>query len=285
MAASSPCVVVANLVREFFPRRGLVLAGVGPPPLGGAGAPAAGAGGPGGGASAAGAGGPGGGPPPPPPDDHRVIGDLERLAYVRLDALREAPRGRRDRVVVLVLAAKGKFAHHAPDLRALLGAVLAERGMAERLDELVVVAEDDFFARKPLLELALGRGEPLPEGGRRPPPPADPADPAGERPFRSAFYYRNFVLVVPDHIAVPAHRVLGPEEGARMLREGRLARADLPVIFANDPPMVWAGARAGQIVEITTDSLTAGVAVYHRRVEAPVYDRPLKGKKAAAPKS
>jgi DNA-directed RNA polymerase subunit H (RpoH/RPB5) len=78
---------------------------------------------------------------------------------------------------------------------------------------------------------------------------------------------------------------MAPEEGARMLREGRLARGDLPAIYANDPPLVWAGARAGQIVEITSDSLTAGEAVSHRRVVEPVYDPPSKGRKAAAPKS
>ena len=52
-------------------------------------------------------------------DDDRIISDMERFHYVRIDALRKNPRGSRDWVVILVLSADGKYSHHSPDLRKL----------------------------------------------------------------------------------------------------------------------------------------------------------------------
>jgi DNA-directed RNA polymerase subunit H (RpoH/RPB5) len=195
---------------------------------------------------------------PPNFDDDRVIGDIEQFNYVRLDAVRAAPRGARDWVVIFVLGADGKYSHHSPDLRRLLEGVEAERPAKEgRLDEVIVVAEEAFFSKKNLTDVV--REAQLKQAGG--------PDPAGGAPFYNAYPYDNFALVVPEHASVYPHRVMGPAEVEGFLDRERLTRADLPVIYTTDAPIVWNGGREGQVVEITRDSQTAGRALYYRRVE------------------
>jgi DNA-directed RNA polymerase subunit H (RpoH/RPB5) len=202
--------------------------------------------------------------------DDRIIGDMERFFYVRVDARidprRRALRGARDWVVILVLAAEGKYSHHSPDLRKLLEGVEVEQAArGGRLDELIIVADEVFFGRKNLTDVVRefqGRAAEARAAAK-----AGPLDTGGAAPFYSAHYYHNFVLVVPEHEAVPVHRIMAPAECAALYASERLTREDLPVIYATDPPAIWIGARAGEVVEITRYSLTAGRAIYYRRVE------------------
>jgi DNA-directed RNA polymerase subunit H len=60
---------------------------------------------------------------------------------------------------------------------------------------------------------------------------------------------------------------MGADETAALLAREYLSHADLPLILADDPPVVWCGGREGQVVEITRDSETAGEAIYYRRIE------------------
>lgn len=202
--------------------------------------------------------------------DDRIIGDMERFFYVRLDARIDARRrplrGARDWVVILVLAADGKYSHHSPDLRNLLKGVEVEQAArGGRLDELIIVADEVFFGRKNLTDVVREFQAQAAEA--RAAAKAGPLDAAGVAPFYSAHYYHNFALVVPEHEAVPVHRIMAPAECAALYASERLTREDLPVIYATDPPVIWIGARAGEVVEITRYSLTAGRAIYYRRVE------------------
>jgi DNA-directed RNA polymerase subunit H len=190
--------------------------------------------------------------------DDEVISDMAQFYYVRLDALRETPRGRRDWVVILVLATNGKYFLHGPDLRKLLEGVEAERPAKEgRLDELIVVAEETFFKKKNLTDVVRELQNKQAEG----------ADFDGTAPFYSAHPYHIFSLVVPDHKSVPHHRIMSQAEVDDFLRRRRLSIADLTVIYTSDPPIVWLGGRKGQVVEIARDSQTAGTALFQRRIE------------------
>ena len=222
--------VVRNLIHHFLPHRGLALAARGLA----RGAPARAF------------------------TEDEVISDMQQFSYVRLDALRAAPRGARDWVVVFVLAGGGKYALHSPLLRALLEGVGSERAAKEgRLDELFVVAEEAFFAKKNLTDVvrALQAGQ---AGG---------ADAGGAAPFYTAVPYYVFSYVLPESKVVAPHRVLPAAEADELLRRERLTARDLPVIYAGDPPIIWNGGREGQIVEISRDSQTSGVAPYWRRIE------------------
>jgi DNA-directed RNA polymerase subunit H (RpoH/RPB5) len=195
---------------------------------------------------------------PPVFDEDRIIGDMEKFHVVRLDAVREVPRGGRDWVVVLVLAAEGKYSQHSPDLRKLLEGVAAERAAkAGRLDEIILVAEEGFFGKKNLTDV-VNEFQAGQAGG---------PDEEGAAPFYTLCHYYNFACVIPDSASVCPHRVLSAEEARAVLEAGRISRADLPVIFTTDAPLVWLGAREGRVVEIVRDSQTAGTSVYYRRVE------------------
>ena len=188
----------------------------------------------------------------------RVISDMEQFYYVRLDALRENPRGTRDWVVILVLSMEGKFSNHGPDMRKLLDGIEAERATKEgRLDEVIVVAEEAFFGKKHVTDVIREFQQKQPTG-----PDFD-----GTSAFFSAYPYYNFCLVVPEHKSVAVHRIMTPEEVASVLESQRLARTDLAVIYTTDAPIVWNGAREGQVIEIKRDSQTAGSALCYRRVE------------------
>ena len=187
-----------------------------------------------------------------------VISDMEQFAYVRLDALRAAPRGGRDWVVIIILSATGKYSLHSPDLRKLLDGIDTERATKEgRLDEVIVVAEEPFFGKKNLTDVIHDAQAKQ----------ADGADLDGTAAFYSACPYYNFAYVLPENTSVPPHRIMAPAEVDALLRAERITLKDLPVIYTNDPPIVWNGGRAGQVVEITRDSQTGGHSLYYRRIE------------------
>lgn len=221
--------VIRTLIEAFLPYRGLALA---PRGLAAGGAPRA-------------------------FTDDEVISDMEQFYYVRLDALRAAPRGGRDWVVVLVLSASGKYAQHSPDLRKLLEGVESERAAKERrLDELIVVAEEDFFSKKNLTDVVRD-AQARQVGG---------ADPAGAMPFYNAYPYYVFACNLPEVRSIPPHRIMRDEEVDALLRQMLKALTDLPAITASDSPVVWLGGREGQVVEIARDSQTSGISIYYRRV-------------------
>jgi DNA-directed RNA polymerase subunit H len=191
-------------------------------------------------------------------NDDEIISDMEQFFYVRLDALRKAPRGGRDWVVILILAAQGKYAHHGPDLRKLLDGVEAERPTKEgRLDEVIVVAEEEFFHKKNLTDV-VREFQAKQAGGY---------DPDGLAPYFSAHPYDVFSCVIPENQSVPPHRIMSAGEVSAFLEAEHLTFPGLPALPASDPPIVWLGGREGQVVRITRPSQTAGEVPYTRRLE------------------
>lgn len=188
-----------------------------------------------------------------------VTQEMDNFGYYRLDAARDRPRGERSRVVVLVLGG-GKYAHHAPDLRLLIRGVMTEKQvLANRLDELIVVAEDAFFKHRPLLDIIeeyKAESELVAKG----------PDPTGRAHICNVYNYRCFALAVPEHVEVPRHRIMAPDEVEAFYKFEHLEPSDLISIYSADPPVVWLGARVGDLVEITRMSETAIKAVAVRRV-------------------
>jgi DNA-directed RNA polymerase subunit H (RpoH/RPB5) len=220
----------------------------------------------------------------PPPTADEVVGEMEARGYVRLDAA-APPRGRRDRVVVLVLApAPGRYSGSAADLRGLLAAVLGEPAAREgRLAELTVVANDDFFRRAGLLDavrdasreaagvLAAAYAADL--AARRaavglgaPPPARGAGDPAGAAPFIAAYPYRYFFVDFFENAATFPHRVISDDERSALETFYRIGDAAYPTLFPDDPAAVWCGARPGHLVEIQRRSGAAPIAPAYRRI-------------------
>ena len=69
-----------------------------------------------------------------------------------------------------------------------------------------------------------------------------------------------------DHILVPKHEVLSKEEAEELLKILGINKEQLPKIKATDPIVKEIGAKPGDIIKITRDSLTAGKSVFYRLV-------------------
>lgn len=53
------------------------------------------------------------------------------------------------------------------------------------------------------------------------------------------------------HELVPQHKILGKEEGEKILAEFRVSRSQIPKIRSKDAALIGKGAKNGQIVEVT----------------------------------
>jgi len=65
---------------------------------------------------------------------------------------------------------------------------------------------------------------------------------------------------------VPKHEVLSKEEAEELLRSLGVKKEQLPKMKATDPIAKEIGAKVGDIVKITRESLTAGKSVAYRLV-------------------
>jgi DNA-directed RNA polymerase subunit H (RpoH/RPB5) len=219
--------------------------------------------------------------------DDDVISDMAQFFHIRLDAVRTTPRGKRDWVVFFILASDGKYAHHGPELRKLLAGVSSEVPAKNgRLDEVIIVVDEEFFSKKNLTDEVLDcqRAKQLPRSEAHPDRIGVGADPEGVAPFYNAYAYFNFVHVLPEHTSVAPHRLMAPTEVKAFLERERLSFKDIPVIDSFDPPIVWNGGREGQVVEIIRDSQTASRSIYYRRIEYALYSAPVKKKAPASKK-
>ena len=68
------------------------------------------------------------------------------------------------------------------------------------------------------------------------------------------------------HELVPKHEVVSPEEAEKLLKKYRIKGHQLPRIKASDVAVIAIGAKLGDIIKITRDSLTAGKHVTYRFV-------------------
>jgi len=69
-----------------------------------------------------------------------------------------------------------------------------------------------------------------------------------------------------DHVLVPKHEIVSPEDREKLLQEYRVQPYQLPRLLASDPAVKAIGARPGDIVRIIRDSPTAGKYVSYRHV-------------------
>jgi len=69
-----------------------------------------------------------------------------------------------------------------------------------------------------------------------------------------------------EHVLVPKHEILSPEEAVEVLRKLGASPKNLPWISVDDPAAKAIGAKPGDIIRITRRSPTAGVSVAYRYV-------------------
>ncbi len=71
---------------------------------------------------------------------------------------------------------------------------------------------------------------------------------------------------IAEHVLVPKHEVLPPEEAEKLLKRLGVTADKLPYIHPSDPMVKRLNAKVGDIIKITRRSETAGEAVYYRVV-------------------
>ena len=71
-------------------------------------------------------------------------------------------------------------------------------------------------------------------------------------------------LNISDHILVPKHRILDDDEVEEVLGKYDIEKEKLSKILTTDPVLGEIGANAGDVIEITRKSETAGESVFYR---------------------
>jgi DNA-directed RNA polymerase subunit H (RpoH/RPB5) len=197
------------------------------------------------------------------PNVDKTAEDLKRLGYYRIDAARNAPRGKRDVVVIYVLDSNSKYANTAADLKTLIANTLRDRPIvAGRLDEIIIVAESAMFAAKKNMIAVIRQFQELAEAKPDAAKPdaaklADAAKPAAEvvdAAYFTGLPYEIFYTAVPECAAVPRYRIMSGAEIAEYLEFNLIKTSALKVLYDSDPPIVWLGARDKQFVMESRDS-------------------------------
>lgn len=55
----------------------------------------------------------------------------------------------------------------------------------------------------------------------------------------------------PEHELVPAHKILGKEEGEKILEQFKVGRQQMPKIRLKDAALIGTGAKPGSVVKVT----------------------------------
>ncbi|MFH1696871.1 MAG: DNA-directed RNA polymerase subunit H [Candidatus Diapherotrites archaeon] len=71
---------------------------------------------------------------------------------------------------------------------------------------------------------------------------------------------------VGEHFLVPKHEIVPEDKVGEVLKRYNATPDKLPRILKNDPALEEIGAKKGDVLKITRDSLTAGKAIFFRIV-------------------
>jgi DNA-directed RNA polymerase subunit H (RpoH/RPB5) len=72
--------------------------------------------------------------------------------------------------------------------------------------------------------------------------------------------YKHFVMIKPQHVSVPEHRLVSRADAMRFLAEERRLASHFPRILTNDAIAVWYGFRPGNLIMVRRPSENAGYA-------------------------
>lgn len=78
--------------------------------------------------------------------------------------------------------------------------------------------------------------------------------------------YDKFSIVVPKHIEVPHHSIMTEEEIQKVCDHNYAQKEKFPRILSMDPPVVWLGARPGDVIKIIRTSEAVGHSIGYRYV-------------------
>ena len=71
---------------------------------------------------------------------------------------------------------------------------------------------------------------------------------------------------ITDHMLVPKHELMPPDEAAAILKKYNSTPHEFPFVLSTDPAAKSIGAKPGDFIRITRKSETAGETTYYRYV-------------------
>jgi DNA-directed RNA polymerase subunit H len=90
--------------------------------------------------------------------------------------------------------------------------------------------------------------------------------PAKPKATRAKKKEEELPFKITDHLLVPKHELMPPEESAAVLKKYNAAPHEFPFVLSTDPAAKGIGAKPGDFVKVTRASETAGETVYYRYV-------------------
>jgi DNA-directed RNA polymerase subunit H (RpoH/RPB5) len=182
--------------------------------------------------------------------------------YYRMIAINKEPRGSRKWVFIYILdddlsKTVQTPSKNKPKLVELLSNAESDPKYKD-LDELMIIAPSSFFGKKALMDtinmFSMDKGIKI-------------VDPTGTKPYYTAYPYYKFSCDMPNHVEVTEHEILSMDKAAEFMSFDRINKMEsLMRITTMDTPIVWLGARDGQIVKIKRPSETTIESIAYRRV-------------------
>jgi DNA-directed RNA polymerase subunit H (RpoH/RPB5) len=168
---------------------------------------------------------------------------LNTYEYVKLEGERTDSRGVNVLVTIFLIMPKSRYALKAADFKKLFNSLPKNR--LENA-EVMFISEEELtnHIQKQIDELRMEH----------------------KTLYIESYTYDKFIIVIPKHVGVPKHVIASREEIDQWCEEYGTNRSDLPKILASDPPVVWLGAKPGDIVKIYRYSESAGHAIAMRYV-------------------
>jgi DNA-directed RNA polymerase subunit H len=90
--------------------------------------------------------------------------------------------------------------------------------------------------------------------------------PTKARATRASKKEEELPFKITDHLLVPKHELMPPEEAAAILKKYNAAPHEFPFVLSTDAAAKSIGAKPGDFVKVTRGSETAGETVYYRYV-------------------
>ena len=73
-------------------------------------------------------------------------------------------------------------------------------------------------------------------------------------------------MVVTKHILVPKHTKLSDAQKEKLFKQYNIFTKHLPKILIDDPAIIGLKVKAGDVISVERESITAGKAIYYRAV-------------------
>jgi DNA-directed RNA polymerase subunit H (RpoH/RPB5) len=171
----------------------------------------------------------------------KFVTQLNHLGHYHLDA-----KTSEDKLVsIIILAPQSPYVEKGPQLRKLLSetSLLTDKN----LEEVIIIAPESALRKKNLTDVILEFRKGTSDKAKA--------------EYYNMYPYHVFSLEIPKAQIVPAHHIADDGEVKKFLDREKRTLVDLRRIAASSPPVIWIGARPGQVVRVDAPSETAGYSV------------------------